>query len=66
MASEDGDMSLMPDRKKTDLQILSEAVAEGRKADPEVVKRVRRRSASLRRKFEKEISVELLRSSRDE
>jgi hypothetical protein len=59
-------MSIMPDRKKTDLQILSEAVAEGRKADPEVVKRVRERSASLRRKFEEEISVELLRSSRDE
>ena len=59
-------MSIVPDRKKTDLELLSEAVAEGRKADPEVVKRVRERSASLRRKHSKELSVELLRSARDE
>jgi len=59
-------MSIVPDRKKTDLELLSEAVAEGRKADPEVVKRVRERSAKLRRKFDTELSVELIRSARSE
>lgn len=64
--TEDMDMSIVPDGKKTDRQILGEAIAEGRKPDPEVVKRVRERSASLRKKFDKELSVELIRSARDE
>jgi hypothetical protein len=59
-------MSIVPDREKSDLEILCEASAEGKKPDPEVVKRVRERSAALRRKFETEISVEMVRASRDE
>ncbi|MGC3967033.1 MAG: hypothetical protein QM775_06570 [Pirellulales bacterium] len=59
-------MSIAPDGKKTDRQILTEAAAEGRKADPEVVKRVRERSAAVRRKLDKELSVELVRSVRTE
>jgi hypothetical protein len=59
-------MSTMPDRPKSDLEILCEAAAEGKKADPEVVKRVRERSSPLRRKFDKELSVELVRSAREE
>jgi hypothetical protein len=59
-------MSIVPDRPKTDLEILCEAAAEGKKPDPEVVKRVRERSATLRRKFDKELSVELLRAAREE
>jgi hypothetical protein len=64
--TEDIHMSIVPDGKKSDRQILGEALAAGRKPDPEVVKRVRERSASLRKKFDKELSVELIRSARDE
>jgi len=59
-------MSIVPDPEKTDLDLVLEAVAEGKKMDPELVKRVRERSAALRQKFDREISVELLRSVRDE
>lgn len=59
-------MSIVPDREKTDLELVLEAAAQGKKMDPELVKRVRERSASLRRKFDKEISLELLRAARDE
>jgi len=64
--SESKVMSIVPDPEKTDLELVLEAAAEGKKMDPELVKRVRERSAALRQKFDKEISVELLRSVRDE
>lgn len=54
------------DHEKTDLQRLCDAAAAGEKPDPELVKRVRVRSASHRRKFDHEISLELLREARDE
>lgn len=58
-------MSIVPDGKKSDRQILGEALAAGRRPAPEVVNRVRERSASLRKKFDTELSVELIRSARD-
>ena len=59
-------MSIVPDRDKTDLQALCDAAAEGKNPDPKLVERVRERSASLRRKLDQELSVELLRAARDE
>jgi hypothetical protein len=54
-----------PDRDKTDLQWLFDAAAAGVRPDPELVKRVRERSAAHRRKFDYELSLTLLREARD-
>ncbi|MCE9606113.1 MAG: hypothetical protein K8U03_14550 [Planctomycetia bacterium] len=59
-------MSTVPDRDKPDLKAVFDAVAEGKKPDPELVKRIRERSAARRRKFDYEISLELLRAAREE
>jgi 20S proteasome alpha/beta subunit len=55
-----------PERDKTDMQRLCDAAAAGEKPDRELVKRVRERSALHRRKFDYELSLELLREARDE
>ena len=59
-------MSIVPDRRKTDLEVICEANSQGKKVDPEVVKRVRERSEAVRRKYDHELSVELVRSAREE
>jgi hypothetical protein len=59
-------MSTASDRNKTDLEAICRAVAAGKKVDPELAQRVRERSKSLRRKLDHELSVELVRSSRNE
>jgi hypothetical protein len=59
-------MSTVPERDKTDLELVLEAAAEGKEMDPELVKRVREKSAAHRRKFDYEISLELLRAVREE
>ncbi len=59
-------MSTVPDRKKSDLQALLDAAAEGKKPDPDLVKRVREQAAAHRPKFDHEVSLELLRAVRDE
>lgn len=59
-------MSIAPDRDKADLEAICQAVAEGKKVDPEITHRVRDRSQELRQKLEHELSVELVRLSREE
>ena len=59
-------MSIAPDRDKSDLEAICKAAAEGKKVDPEIARRVRDRSLELRQKLDREISVELVRSVRDE
>ena len=59
-------MSIVPDRDKADLEAICKAVAEGTKVDPEIERRVRDRSQELRQKLDHELSVELVRSTRDE
>jgi hypothetical protein len=50
----------------SDLEAICSALAEGRKIDPEIAKRVQSRSQELRKKFGSEVSVELVRSVREE
>ena len=52
--------------EKADLEAILSAINAGRKIDPEVAKRVRQRSEELRKNFDREISVELIRSLREE
>jgi hypothetical protein len=59
-------MSTASDREKSDLELICKAIAEGKKVDPEIAKRVRLRSDAVRRKVDHELSVELVRDSRDE
>lgn len=59
-------MSTASDPHKADIEAVCKAVTEGKKLDPEIAKRVRERSEALRRKFDYELSVELVRSARDE
>jgi len=59
-------MSTASGRDKTDLEAICKAIADGKKVDPEIARRVRERSESLRRKFDYELSVDLVRSARDE
>jgi hypothetical protein len=51
---------------RADLEAVCRALAEKRPVDPHVAKRVRERSAELRREFDSELSVELIRSIRKE
>jgi hypothetical protein len=51
---------------KTDLEAVFIAVAEKRRVDPEVARRIREKSAASRKKFDREVSLETLRSSRDD
>ncbi|HEY5314934.1 MAG TPA: hypothetical protein VIK18_20545 [Pirellulales bacterium] len=54
------------DEVKADLEAICAALAQGQRVDAEVVERARQRSAELRRRFDNELSVELIRSIRDE
>jgi hypothetical protein len=49
-----------------DLKAVFEAVARNQPVDPEVAKRVREKSDALRRETKDEISIDLLRSIREE
>ena len=59
-------MSTAADQSKIDLAAVCQAIAQGKQLDPAIVKRVQDRSSALRRKFDRELSVELIRSVRDE
>lgn len=58
-------MSIAPETS-ADLRAIFEAVAQKKPIDPEVAKRVREKSEAVRRKFDEELSVTLLRSAREE
>jgi hypothetical protein len=49
-----------------DLKAIFAAVAQKKPVDPDVAKRVREKSEAVRRKFQEELSVKLLRSVREE
>jgi hypothetical protein len=66
VAAENVDMSTAAEPRRTDLEAICKAIAEGKKVDPEIAKRVREKSDSLRRKIDAISSVEMLRSVRDE
>lgn len=51
---------------KTDLEAVFLALAEKRPLDPEIAKRIHERASAVRRKFDREVSVETLRSIRDD
>lgn len=55
---------------QADREAVFQAITEGRKVDPDVVKRIRDRSLKLRqqvgKKFDGELSVQLIREIRDE
>ncbi|HEX3654513.1 MAG TPA: hypothetical protein VHV55_01830 [Pirellulales bacterium] len=51
---------------KTDLEAVFQALAEKRPLDPEIAKRIHDRAAEVRLKFDHEVSVEVLRSIRNE
>jgi hypothetical protein len=51
---------------KTDLEAVFLALAEKRPLDPDIAKRIHERAKAVRRKFDREVSVETLRSIRDE
>ena len=50
----------------TDLEMICQAIAEGRKVDPEIAKRVRERSDQLRTATRENLSLDLLREAREE
>lgn len=49
-----------------DLKAVFDAVARKQPIDPEVAKRIREKSEAVQREFKEELSVELLRSIREE
>jgi hypothetical protein len=51
---------------KADLEAVLQALAEKRPVDPVVAKRVHERAAQVRIELDHEVSVELLRTLRDE
>jgi hypothetical protein len=51
---------------KTDLEAVFLALAEKRPLDPDIAKRIHDRANAARRKFDHEVSVETLRSIRDD
>lgn len=59
-------MSTAAQREPTDLEAICRAVAEGKKIDPAVVRRVQEKSDALRRKIDGPSSVDVLRSIREE
>ena len=59
-------MSTAAEREPTDLELICKALAEGKKVDPQIAKRVKERSDAIRRKADDNLSIETLRSIRDE
>lgn len=59
-------MSTASERDKTDLEAICQAIAAGKKVDPDLAKRAQDKSHALRRKLDHELSVELIRAVRDE
>lgn len=59
-------MSTAAEPSRTDLETICKAVAEKKKIDPDLVKRVKERSDAIRRGASDNLSVETLRSIRDE
>lgn len=51
---------------KTDLEAVLAAIAEKRRVDPEVAKRIQEKSAEARKKFDTEVTLETLRTVRDD
>lgn len=59
-------MSTAAEPHRSDLETICRAVAEGKKIDPEIVKRVKEKSDAIRRKIDGPSSAEILRSIREE
>jgi hypothetical protein len=51
---------------KTDLEAVLAAVAEKRPVDPDVAKRIQEKSAATQKRFDTEVTLETLRSVRDD
>jgi hypothetical protein len=51
---------------KTDLEAVFLALTEKRPLAPEIARRIHERASVVRRKFDREVSVEALRSIRDD
>jgi hypothetical protein len=66
MTSENESMSTAAQPHRSDLETICRAVAEGKKIDPEIVKRVKEKSDAIRRTIEGPSSVDILRSIREE
>jgi len=58
--------STMSTETATDLEMICQAIVEGRKVDPEIAKRVRERSEQLRTATRENLSLDLLREAREE
>jgi hypothetical protein len=56
----------MSTKVQSDLELICQAIAEGRKVDPELARRARARSESLRSPTPENLSLELLREVREE
>ena len=66
MTADNGDMSTAAEPHRSDLETICRAVADGKKIDPAIVKRVQEKSDGIRRKIDGPSSVEILRSLREE
>ena len=56
---------MSPTESKTDVEVVFAALVEKRRLDAETAKRIHERASELPRKFDREVSVESLRSIRD-
>jgi hypothetical protein len=66
MTADNEGMSTAAEPSRSDLEAICKAVAAGRKVDPDIAKRVREKSDAIRKSASDNLSVETLRSIREE